>query len=270
VTSVILRPMTHTPVRRTLVVLALVVAALAASAGTAQARTDTRSKPVLLVHGYNPTSNSTDCGGDFNQMISELRGQGFTGPMVRVGFYSGDVNCDVNLRSYGSFGNSSSWREIAKALSQYIARVYPGQAVDVVGYSMGGLIARGAVHGSQRGEAGFARAIDVEDVVTLGTPHNGAAWYSNLCLFGQCATLKPGASDLNWLNLNGNPQDANGTEFTVVGSNGDWVVPTSSALFMTTPIKVTYCCTPHTGGGNYMHTSAVIARSANALAFGGQ
>lgn len=70
---------------------------------------------------------------------------------------------------------------------------------------MGGLIARGAVYGSSIRESGYAPPIRVEDVVTLGTPHNGAAWYSNFCLWGQCSTLKPGATDIKWLNRNGDP-----------------------------------------------------------------
>ena len=240
-------------------------------AGTAAARTDDRSKPVLFVHGYNATSSSTDCGADFDTMISQLRAEGFTGPMVKVGFYSADVNCNVNLRSYHSFGNSSSWKEIAKAMSKYVHQTYTsrGIAVDIVGYSMGGLISRGAVHGSQRGEYGFSPRVDVEDVITLGTPHNGAAWYSNLCLWGQCTGLKPGSSELSWLNLNGNPQGLYGTEFTTIGSNGDAVVPTSSALYMYLPStnKVTYSSVPHTGSSNYMKTAAVVTRSGSGLTY---
>jgi len=239
----------------------------------ADARTNDKAKPVLLVHGYNATSNSTDCSSDFDQMIGQLRAEGFTGPMVKIGFYSGDVNCNVNLRSYGSFSDSSSWKQISKALSSYISREYTskGVAVDVVGYSMGGLIARGAVWGTQKAESGFSAPIDVEDVVTLGSPHNGAAWYSNLCLWGQCTSLKPGATDIKWLNQSGNPQGRNGTEFTAVASDGDWVTPTSSGLYMTIPTsnKVTYCCTPHTGSANYMHTGQVITRSGTALANAG-
>ena len=243
-------------------------------AAPAGARTDTRTKPILFVHGYNPTSNSTDCGGDFDTMISQLRSQGFTGPMIKVGYYSGDVNCNVNLRSYGSFGNSDSWKQIAKAFSNYVYSQYTskGIAVDVVGYSMGGLIARGGVYGAQKGESGFSAPIDVEDVVTLGTPHKGAAWYSNLCLWGQCTSLKPGATDLNWLNQNGNPQGRYGTEFTTIASNGDWVTPTDSGLYMSIPSsnKVTYSNVPHTGSSNYMHTTSVVTRSGSALTYGGQ
>lgn len=265
-----------TVVRRRSCVAAVLVALLftVLGASPADARTDNKTKAVLFIHGYNPTSSSTNCGADFDQMISQMRSQGFTGPMIKVGFYSGDYNCNVNLRSYGSFGDSSSWRTISKAFSQYVYREFTsrGIPVDVVGYSMGGLIGRGAVWGSQKAESGFAPAIDVEDVVTLGTPHNGAAWYSNLCLWGQCTGLKPGSSELNWLNQNGNPQGRYGTEFTTLGSIGDWVVPTSSALYMSIPSgrKVAYCCVSHTGSGNYMHNSTVITRSGNALAYGGQ
>jgi hypothetical protein len=240
----------------------------------AQARTNDKSKPVLFVHGYNPTSSSTDCGADFDRMIGQLRSEGFTGRMIKIGFYSGDYNCDVNLRSYGSFSNSSSWKEIAKAFSHYIQREYTskGVAVDVVGYSMGGLISRGAVWGSQKAESGFSAPIDVEDVVTLGSPHNGAAWYANACLWGQCTSLKSSSSDIKWLNQNGNPQGRNGTEFTTIGSNGDWVVPTSSALYMSIPSsnKVTYSSVPHTGSGNYMGNTTVTSRTGNALAWASQ
>jgi hypothetical protein len=270
------RPSTHRRRGASIVVLALLIAAALGvlAAAPAEARTNDRAKPVLFVHGYNPTSNSTDCGGDFDAMISQLRAQGFTGPMIKVGYYSGDVNCTVNLRSYGSFGNSDSWKAIAKAFSNYVYTQFTskGIAVDVVGYSMGGLIARGGVYGAQKGESGFAAPIDVEDVVTLGTPHKGAAWYSNLCLWGQCTSLKPGAADLNWLNQNGNPQGRYGTEFTTIASDGDWVTPTASGLYMSLPAsnKVTYADVPHTGSSNYMHTSAVVTRSGNALANAGQ
>jgi hypothetical protein len=268
------RAHTRPRVRRASVAAALVVIASVASVFTAapvDARTDDKAKPVLFVHGYNATSNSTDCGADFDYMISRLRSQGFTGPMVKVGFYSGDYNCDMNLRSWGSFGNSSSWKEIAKAFSKYIHATYTskGIAVDVVGYSMGGLIGRGAVWGAQKGESGFSAPIDVEDVVTLGSPHDGAAWYSHLCLWGQCASLKPGATDIKWLQQNGNPQGKYGTDFTVVGSDGDWVVPTASALYMSVPSgqKARYSNVPHTGSNNYMKTNAVIDRSASALVY---
>ena len=247
-----------------------------ATAGHAEARTNNKSKPVLFVHGYNPTSTSTNCGGDFDQMITWLRDQGFTGAMVKVGYYSGDKNCNVNLHSYGSYGDRDSWKAIGKAFSTYVYNTYTskGIAVDVVGYSMGGLITRGAVYGAQKGESGFSAPIDVEDEVTLGAPHTGAAWYSNLCLWGQCSQLAPGSTDINWLNGNKNPQGKNGTEWTNIGSSSDDVVPSASATSMSIPAaqKQVFSNVSHTGfiHPNYMHSSAVVTRAGNGLANAGQ
>jgi hypothetical protein len=254
-------------------VLALLFGSVAL-AGGARALVPAPSNTILFVHGYNPTSTSTDCGGDFDAMISQLRSQGLNGAMVRVGYYSGDTNCDVNLHSYGNYGDRDSWKEIAKALSSYISGQYTsrGVTVDVVGYSMGGLIVRGAVYGSQKGETGFSAPINVSDGVTLGGPHNGAAWYSNGCFWGQCSQLKPGASDIVWLNGNGNPQGTKATTWTTIGSYNDDVVPWDSAIYMSIPQdhKVVFRNISHTGfiHPNYMHSWAVVNRAGNALATG--
>lgn len=255
-----------------LVVVSALAVGLGLGSSPAGAAGGVRNKPVLLVHGYSFT-NDTSCSGTFDRMISQLRNEGFTGPFVRVGYYSGNTGCDVNLRSWGSVGDSSSWKTIAKALSQYVYSTYTakGVAVDVVGYSMGGNIARGAVYGASIRESGFSAPIRVEDVVTLGAPHKGAAWYSNFCLWGQCASLKPSASEITWLNRDGNPQGVGGTDFTVVGSNADSVVSASSATNMTVPSarKVVYSNVSHTGSSNYMGTAAVVTRAGDALAITG-
>src|SRR3954471_20586618 len=190
------------------VVVSVTLAAVAlVGVHPASARTDTKSKPIILIHGYDFTGG-TNCNSNWGTVVTQLRTQGFTGPIVRVSYYGADTNCDVNLHNYGSFGDRDSWKSIAKAFSNYVYSQYTskGIAVDVVGHSMGGLIARGAVYGSAKAESGFSKPIDVEDAVTLAAPHAGAAWYSYLCLWGQCSTMKPGATDINWLNQNGNPQ----------------------------------------------------------------
>lgn len=226
---------------------------------------------VLFVHGYNPTSTSTDCVDTFGTMMSQMRAQGFTGSLVNVGYYSGDTRCDLNLHSYAGYGDRDSWKSIAAAFSKYVYNTYTshGVTVDVVGYSMGGLIVRGAVYGAQSGTSGFSAPINVSDGVTLGGPHDGAAWYSNLCLWGQCASLKPGSGDLNWLNQNGNPQGTAGTTWTTIGSFNDDVVPWQSAIHMSIPIdhKIVFSNVSHTGliHPNYMNAWAVVNRAGNAL-----
>ena len=183
---------TRRPPRTWAVAVGLVLLVLVAG-GCEPVRQTRRDRPVLLVHGWN-IGGGTDCASTFDPTIAQLRAEGFTGPFVKVGFYTGDTGCSMSLRSWGSFDNGSSWKAVAQAFSRYVHDTYTDQGVpvDVIGYSMGGNIARGAVYGSSIGESGFSAPIQVEDVVTLGAPHDGAAWYSYLCLWGQCSTLKPG------------------------------------------------------------------------------
>lgn len=255
--------------RTTRRVVALAVAALLLALGASGCRPADRTKPVLLIHGWSATGG-TSCASTFDPMITRLQAQGFTGPFVKVGFYTGDTGCDMTLRDWGSFDNGSSWKAVAKAFSSFVAATYTSQGitVDVVGYSMGGNIARGAVWGAQKGEAGFSGPLKVEDVVTLGAPHDGAAWFSSFCLWGQCSTLKPGAADIDWLDGNGDPQGQGGTEWTVIGSTADAVTPAASATQMSVPDarKVVYPDVPHTGSDNYMGRDDVVARAGRALA----
>lgn len=252
--------------RLTSVLFATALVALAATA-CEPPREPAKNRVVIMVHGYSAFGNGVNCANSFNTLKSSLRSAGFTGPMVTVAFYDSDTGCDVDMRSWDTgLSNSSSWKTIAKAFSKYVHATYTqkGIAVDVVGHSMGGLIIRGAVYGAEKGESGFSPPLLVEDGVTLAGPHDGAAWYSNGCFWGQCSTLKPGSGDLNWLNQNGNPQGAKGTEWTVLGSTNDDVVPDESALFMSVPAarRVKYTNLEHS---DYHHNATSVARIAKAL-----
>jgi hypothetical protein len=250
--------------------LALLVAALVVAAGTTGCeppRAPRKDRVVIFVHGWSAFGAGNDCKGNFGSLETSLRNAGFTGPLVTVGYYDSDTNCDVNLRSWGDVSNSTVWKDLAKVFSKYVYETYTkkGITVDLVGHSMGGLIIRGAVKGTQEKEAGFSAPIDVEDAVTLAAPHQGAAWYSTGCLWGQCSQLKPGASDIKWLLANGNPQGLHGTDWTVVGSTTDDTVPVDSALAMLVPDarKVTYSTLEHS---QYMGNATCQARTAKALA----
>lgn len=257
-------------VRRFLLAPVVVVAIIGGLAACQPPRPIDKSKPVLFVHGYNFSPAQTDCGATFDNSISQLRAQGFTGPMIKVGYYEADTNCDVNLHDFRGYDDRDSWREIAKAFSAYVQTTFTtkGITIDAVGYSMGALIVRGGIWGTQKGESGFGAPIDIEDFVSLGGPHTGAAWYTRLCLWGQCSSLKPGSGDLNWLNENGNPQGSKTTESTVIGSSTDDTVPLESAVYMAVlpSNRVEYNDIEHSGSNNYNNNAKVVARTGAGLA----
>lgn len=251
------------------ILLGAVAALLVVAGATAcEPRPPAKDHVVIFIHGYSALGAGTNCNSAFGSLKSALRADGFTGTFVTIGFYDSDTNCDLNLRSLdGGIDNSTSWKTLSKVFSRYVHDNYTSKniTVDLVGHSMGGLIARGAVQGSTAGESGFSGPLLVEDAVTLAAPHAGAAWYSYLCLWGQCSQLKPGASDINWLATVPNPQGLGGTDWTVLGSTTDDVVPESSALSMGVPDarKVLYTDIEHS---DYQSNPVSQARTALALA----
>lgn len=197
------------------------------------ARTDDKTKPVLLVHGWSVTQSGYDCSNYFSDIISALKTQGFSGPFVTVGYYKGDTNCTVNLQQTdSSLTDNSPWKSIAAVFSRYVNQTYTstGQVIDVLGHSMGGLIIRGAVQGSAEQQAGFAPMM-IEDAATIATPHAGTS-STLFCSSTQCAAMARNHPDIAWLAKNGNPQSLIATDWTVTGSSTDEVVGLSSALNM--------------------------------------
>lgn len=253
------------PVIRPMAVL--LVAVLVAFGATSCQRPEARDRVVVFVHGWSAFGAGNDCNGSFGSLKSGLNAKGFTGTMVTVGFYDNDTNCDVDLRSWGNIDNGTSWKTLSKVFSTYLYETYTkkGITVDLVGHSMGGLIVRGAVYGSSKGQSGFSPPLLVEDAVTLAAPHNGAAFYSYGCLWGQCSGLKPGSSELDWVNADKNPQGKKGTEWTTIGSTKDAVVPDASARFLDLPAvrEVTYSTLGHS---DYQSNGTVQTRVADALA----
>lgn len=235
-----------------------------------------KSPTVLFVHGFSATA-STDCNGTFGNMISQMQADGFTGNLRTVGYYSGDTNCAVNLHSYGSYGDGDPFTTIGQALSWYIYDTFTKNGIEVnaVGYSMGGIVLRAAVYGASIGATGYSPPINVGRAVTLGAPHNGAAWYATACVivgWTQCAAMVGGSPQLNWLNQNGNPQGSSGTSWTTFGSTDDDVVPSGSATYMSLPAaqKIVFDNVSHTGlfHPDYMDAWSVVNLAGDALGHG--
>jgi len=212
-------------------------------------RTVNLAKPMYFIHGYALGSGGFDCNptwGPAKTAFNSSSGPGFaTGPLLTVAFYEGDYNCDVRLPDdsvnlYGSVSDEGTHNESIKELGREFAwEVYNrysrvGQGVEVVGWSMGGLIARAALTGTQRNLSGWPPYIFVEDVVTLATPHGGT--FLACGLTRQCNEMEPSSPTLDW--MNDNPQsDVLGTDWTLLGSSDDDLISPNSAFNM--------CCVGH-------------------------
>lgn len=253
-----------------IVALALIVL----PAPSADARTDTRTKPIVYVHGYNAFGDGTDCN-MWSTMDNTLRSWGLTGPKVTVRYYFGDVNCSKSLQNYGTNGRHydpgySQWdryvriEHLGYRLAWMIYTEYSskGIAVDVVSHSMGGLITRYALAQTALHNADFPPYLYVEDSVTLGTPHAGTGW-ADWCWTTQCEEMRPGSAHVNWLAANApNPQGSGGTDWTAIGSYNDEVVSESSAIAMNAAHKVQYLPSADVAHSDY-YVDTTDARTAD-------
>lgn len=236
----------------------------------AQARSSTQDTITVFLHGF----NGRNCTQDWRELMLDMRASGFTGPFYVVKFLSSDAPCDlsgisnalnVSLFDYGSHSgpyghsgtshdNNTDIRHLAWHFAHWMRAYIPNDpSIDVVAHSMGGLIVRYAL-GKQSGDW---PALNVEDVVTLGSPHGGvnfASWTGTV----QGTQMEPDSFLIGWLAQNApNPQGSTGTEWTVIGSAGDVVVPRGTATNMQAPERVRYGLLPSLiGHGGYMHEDA--------------
>jgi pimeloyl-ACP methyl ester carboxylesterase len=226
----------------------------------AEARTDNRTKPIVFIHGLDAFGTAgADCN-MWNNMINTLRAWGWTGTAATTAYYEGDTNCAYSVDHHGSHSkhyggsgehNGAGTSHTADTQIEHLAyhlawMIYDhfsvnGTYVDIVGHSMGGLIARYAVAQVQRANADFPPALRVEDIVTLGAPHGGSGWASWCPWSDQCDEISNGSSFQNWLaSYAQNPQGTGGTDWTTIGSYDDTFVSEGSAVQMSAAHKVDY------------------------------
>ena len=199
-------------------------------------RADSMTEPVYLVHGY----GAGNCKARWAPAIVAWRSKGWRGRFHAIGYYGDDRACDTSV---GAATRDTSITELGRRLAWDIHRRYSraGTSVDVVGHSMGGLIARVALTGVQQRWRGFPPYLHVEDAVTVGTPHLGvsAGWVTT-CGDRQCVQMRPGSSFLRRLARHPEPQSRQGTDWTLIGSDDDATVSPGSALGMRAPHLVRF------------------------------
>jgi pimeloyl-ACP methyl ester carboxylesterase len=223
---------------------AVAAAAAIALAGAMLAPTASAADTqMLLVHGYGSSSAGKDCNGStWRNALAYYQDAGGRdrSSMSTVGYYEGDrqadnhgAGCDVIVGD-GKATNERPIQDIAKDLANHIHDAYTGKGepVDVVAHSMGGLITRVALLGSAQGWAGFPPKLDVNNVVTLSTPHQGVA-NPSANDDEQWSQMAPGSGFLERLHADGSGLGddwAEGTDWSLVGSHEDDTVKYASGI----------------------------------------
>jgi triacylglycerol esterase/lipase EstA (alpha/beta hydrolase family) len=159
------------------------------------------AEPVLLVHGYGDTIHSPW----WRELVSHFRGAG----------YAAD---SVETLSFGSLPGTTvaSPRHYAGRIGRAVERLRDehDSRVDVVAHSMGGLGARWYVERD-------GGAPNVDDLVTLGTPHRGTELARMSAWTPGGRAMLPGSDLLSTLNGRRPPR---GVEYTAVWSTDDELV----------------------------------------------
>lgn len=205
--------------------------------------TKAASAQLLLVHGYGNHSKGKDCNGDiWKNALKYYQDAGgrSRASMTTIGYYTGDdkakdygPGCDVIVGD-GEADNARPIQDIAKDFAHYIHKVNTkeGKPVDIVAHSMGGLVTRVALLGSAQGWKGFPPKLDVNNVVTLSTPHRGVedpGKYNTR----QWHQMDPESGFMDRLHAKGRELGddwARGTDWSLVGADEDGTVSYKSGI----------------------------------------
>ena len=230
--------------------------------------------PTIFVHGYSPeipTAEDPKCPEAWSTMESHLRtlaerqGHKWEAPMITVGYYAGDSECDVKLDQEAyepplwcvychAQNNNTAIAVFGYELRKYIVSTFGSAPVNIVAHSMGGLVVRSmfttGFYEGTGGECIPARICAHEEhiqirfselpeprvghVVTLGTPHEGTDGLVDAVGFGWEGQqeLPGGSSFLGWLGAQAfrGPDSATWTAIAVGGTgSGDGIISERSA-----------------------------------------
>jgi triacylglycerol lipase len=127
--------------------------------------------PVLLIHGLDDTVSV------FTWMIAYLRDRGWT---------------DIHAINLSPNNGDAGLETLAEQVHAYVeSHIAYAEAIDLVGFSMGGLVSRYYVQRLQQRR--------VENFVTLASPHQGT-WTGYLRQNPGACQMRPGSAFLNDLN----------------------------------------------------------------------
>ncbi len=229
---------------------ALAVAGALIAPAVASAHTVSTDKPVVFISGAE--AGRVDCKEHFAKMRDEL--SRFTVDIAgkpahfRIGDFAfvGDnpqaTNCDHTMSPTSGLMWSQSADLINWLWDTYSSK---GKTVDIVAEGSAGIVVRYALQlAGKSPDATFKNEpLTVEDVITIGTPHQGSHALAADCPDAErCRELDPdspvGPAFLK--QLAPNPQGVGGTDWTVIGSTRDELVSSGSALGMDADHKALY------------------------------
>jgi pimeloyl-ACP methyl ester carboxylesterase len=249
---------------RRLIAVAAATLACAVTASPALAA----DNQLLLVHGHGAAEAGKDCNGstwaDALDYYQSAGGRSRSS-MTTIGYYAGDMRrCDAMIGDAAA-GNDRPIQDIARDLAQYIDAQH--KPVDVIGHSMGGLIVRVALLGSAEEWEGFPKGkLDVDNVVTLSTPHQGVA-SPGAHDDEQWRQMRPGSGFLKRLAASGLGESwASGTDWTLVGSHEDTTVTHDSSIDKGAASDQKLGYRKADDAGNVTHTGVRTLRGADGYA----
>ncbi|WP_433332718.1 esterase/lipase family protein [Spirillospora sp. CA-294931] len=187
---------------------------------------DSKNRTVIFIHGFQ-IGQKADCYGMWKKSIDFFRSQGWAKKnLITWGYYKNNTHCTSKYKG----STMSDLGNVGAALNKYIRTNFTdkGKKVDVVAHSTGSLIIRNAIIQSHLRPG----KLYVEDVVTLGTPHDGSKW-GHACNATQCKQLRPGSDFIKGLNHFSTKakryhEGDGGTNWTLVGSYLDGVTSAES------------------------------------------
>lgn len=243
--------------RRTRAITAIATAGLvgASLSGVAAAEPESpdaqAQNPVYFVHGWGNAKDCADTWGNAVDYFIDDKGMD-PGKLHMLRYYDGDYAGDkkscadgVKYPDISDDGNnegdkSTRIKHVAAAFAHQLAS-HDGEKVDIVAHSMGGLVTRVALLGTAKGWAGFPKDSDgdpvdlnVDDVITLGTPHQGV-----IQKFGdtpgdkQWKSMHPDSEFMRVLHAEENRLSkpwADDIDWSFAGSNEDDTVTGESAI----------------------------------------
>ncbi|MEV1085057.1 alpha/beta hydrolase [Streptomyces sp. NPDC050211] len=237
-----------------LVALAITLTA-AAPANAAGPSRGNSEETVIFIHGYAPTATH-DCEEYFKNAGTLFRNKHWDGDLYTYGYYNGNSNCSYNFPA----DRNTSLNTVAKAFAQRIHQLYSrdNKKVDIVAHSMGGLIVRTMLRhvALKDGRDGWPKYLYIEDVVTLGTPHDGTNWGEFQDQFRQARQMERGSSFINSLGEN-LYRSQMGTDWTLVSSFDDAVVSEGSGVGAHSQHKIQYRNLPNDNPLTRDHQSLV-------------